>query len=487
MYIFISHSSKEADIAKKVCTALEENQKKCFIAPRDIRSGHEYAEEIVEGIDKSDAMLLLLSEASNKSPHVLREVERAVSKNIPIIICKLEEVTLTKSMEYFLMTHHWLDVEKGIDFVKLTECVDSLDKSKKNLQNSSNEKNVHTIRKENKKKKKILKWIAAGATTTMLVIGIIGAVFIKKSDEAPAADDAGATTKNSDSEPVLSKAEENVSNSAIGEASTNENDEAVSKNEKDIELGDTITIGSYNNEALVWRVLHIDEEKKQAILISENIITMKAYDAAESGKFNSDGQKDYWSQNSEATTDMDLQAYVRGNSDWSKSNIRTWLNSDRENVKYEDQEPSAKAMSEAKNGYNNEAGFLNGFTEEELDRLLEIEIITNPNALSDEAITTTDRVFLLSEEELEWFEEADISLYAEPTNAAIEQDKTGWYNIFSLSYEVNEYYWWLREPVEGTSAKCYLVSNGYSDEKLIPYTVGLEGFGIRPAIVISTE
>lgn len=62
-------------------------------------------------------MVLLLSKEANDSPHVLREVERAVSKNIPIIIYKLEEVTLSKSLEYFIMMHQWIDTERGFNVV----------------------------------------------------------------------------------------------------------------------------------------------------------------------------------------------------------------------------------------------------------------------------------------------------------------------------------------------------------------------------------
>ena len=118
MSIFISHSSKDADVALKICEILEKNGKKCFIAPRDIRMGKEYAEEIVNGIDHAQAMVLLMSEHANKSPHVLREVERAVSKSIPILVYALEKVELSKSMEYFLMSHQWMNVESGGDYTE---------------------------------------------------------------------------------------------------------------------------------------------------------------------------------------------------------------------------------------------------------------------------------------------------------------------------------------------------------------------------------
>ena len=124
MYIFISHSSNDAEIAQELCSVLESNGSQCFLAPRDIRSGFEYAAEIINGIDRADAMLLLLSNTANNSPHILREIERAVSKSIPIIVYKLEEVTLTKSMEYFLMSHQWLNSEKGTH-KQLLNCIEN--------------------------------------------------------------------------------------------------------------------------------------------------------------------------------------------------------------------------------------------------------------------------------------------------------------------------------------------------------------------------
>lgn len=101
MHIFISHSSRDAEFADSVCRLLEGSGHNCFIAPRDIRPGREYAEEIIDGITGADIMLLLLSEESNRSQHVFREVERAVSSHVPIVVYKMEEVELTKSLSYF--------------------------------------------------------------------------------------------------------------------------------------------------------------------------------------------------------------------------------------------------------------------------------------------------------------------------------------------------------------------------------------------------
>ncbi|MDI6722532.1 MAG: AAA family ATPase, partial [Candidatus Aenigmarchaeota archaeon] len=106
--IFISYSSEDKITAETVCQKLEASGVKCWIAPRDVTPGKDYAEEIVNGIDNSQAMVLVLTKSSNESHHVKREVERAVSKGMPIIPFMAEHVKLSKAMEYFISSHHWL-------------------------------------------------------------------------------------------------------------------------------------------------------------------------------------------------------------------------------------------------------------------------------------------------------------------------------------------------------------------------------------------
>lgn len=429
MHIFISHSSADATVAKEMCTFIENNNATCFIAPRDIRSGKEYAEEIINGINTADAMVLIMTEKANKSPHVLREVERAVSRSIPILVYKLEDVELTKSMEYFLMTHQWISSDKKSDYSEILDFIKGY-------------KNNDTSDKKNPEKKKAfsLKKIIAFGAIGIVIVALILSILIFK-----------------------------LNTPSISEYN----------------LGETVVFGSYNDEPIEWRVLKISDDGKEAILISSDIISMKAYDAAEGGNFNSLDDEDYWSKDTPADYDYDLQIQVRGNNDWSTSNIRTWLNSESEVVTYEDQAPLSHAMSEGYNGYHNEAGFLNGFTDEELNALVETTLSTPGNVLSNETvITTTDRVFLLSKDELQWFEDAQMSLWAAPTEVAIEQDSSNWYDIEVSTYGTKEYYWWLREPVESSASQCYMVTNGYTLETLTQANVGTEGFGIRPAICV---
>lgn len=254
-------------------------------------------------------------------------------------------------------------------------------------------------------------------------------------------------------------------------------------------LGDRVLFGTYLGEPIEWRVIRIGE-RGEVVLITENILTMKAFNAADSGEYNydSDGNS-YWSvDRTEADSDMELQALVRGNSRWADSDLRAWLNSDRENVIYDGIGPVASAMSSHKNGYASEPGFLRGFTQEERDAIVPTENVTNGNALDGGEVRSTDLVFLLSEEELSWLDEADVNIRAKPTAQAIEQDQTTWYNMYSLQLGVEAYYWWLREPVPDTASNCYVVDIGYKPGLLrSDKAVGLEGFGVRPAVKVDTR
>lgn len=107
--VFISYASNERKLADALCSTLESRGIRCWIAPRDVAPGKNYGEEIVDAIGVSRAVVLMLSSSSNTSAQVLREAERAVSKNVPIVTFRIEEVEPSKQLEYFISTYHWLD------------------------------------------------------------------------------------------------------------------------------------------------------------------------------------------------------------------------------------------------------------------------------------------------------------------------------------------------------------------------------------------
>lgn len=107
--VFISYSSKDKTIADAVCARVEAHGIRCWIAPRDVRPGLPYGEEIIDGIQASRVMVLVFSANANASAHIPKEIERAVSQGISIIPLRVEVVTPAKSLDYFISSVHWLD------------------------------------------------------------------------------------------------------------------------------------------------------------------------------------------------------------------------------------------------------------------------------------------------------------------------------------------------------------------------------------------
>ena len=107
--VFISHSHEEADIAMSVVKGLEKRNIKCWISSRDIPAGSDYAEQIIYGINKSRIVVLILSSNTSRSPHVIRELNRALNKKIEILPFRIEDFELSAAMEYYVSTSHWLN------------------------------------------------------------------------------------------------------------------------------------------------------------------------------------------------------------------------------------------------------------------------------------------------------------------------------------------------------------------------------------------
>ena len=114
--VFISYSSKDKPIADAACAYLERESIRCWIAPRDIRPGQNYGAAIVEGLNACDILVIIFSGNSNNSVHVVKEVERAVSKESVVVPFRVEDVVPSAAMEYFLSSEHWLDaITKPMD------------------------------------------------------------------------------------------------------------------------------------------------------------------------------------------------------------------------------------------------------------------------------------------------------------------------------------------------------------------------------------
>ncbi len=107
--VFISYASQDKTVANAVCASLEQAKIRCWIAPRDIRSGENWAEAITKAIKKSRVMVLLFTESSNQSKQVAKELTLAVNSEVIVVPFKIDETLPSGLMEYYLSDTHWLD------------------------------------------------------------------------------------------------------------------------------------------------------------------------------------------------------------------------------------------------------------------------------------------------------------------------------------------------------------------------------------------
>lgn len=107
--VFISHSSKDKPYADAVCSTLEYYGVKCWVAPRDVPPGQPWAAAIAHAVETCKIMVLVFSEQSNQSQEVEREVAMAAKYKHAIIPFRIQNVVLSKSLEYYISNTHWLD------------------------------------------------------------------------------------------------------------------------------------------------------------------------------------------------------------------------------------------------------------------------------------------------------------------------------------------------------------------------------------------
>lgn len=107
--VFISYPSQNKPLADAICAKLEAEQIRCWIAPRDILPGQNYAEALLKAIDSCRVFILVFSDSTNKSPHIMSEVQRAFNNNRVIIPFRIEDISPSTALEYYIGNAHWLD------------------------------------------------------------------------------------------------------------------------------------------------------------------------------------------------------------------------------------------------------------------------------------------------------------------------------------------------------------------------------------------
>ncbi len=185
--VFISYSHKDKNVADAVCSIMEKNEIRCWMAPRDITPGVPFAEAIIDGIKGSKVFVLVYSSNSNHSHQVIKEVDRAVHHGLAIIPLRLEDVPMSKQLEYYVSDVHWLDaltppLEKHINklcqVVQMLLTMDQVDNDV--IEEAFRTETIKQAEPGNARKRLKLSRILIPAVSALIVVIIFGAVWFFK-------------------------------------------------------------------------------------------------------------------------------------------------------------------------------------------------------------------------------------------------------------------------------------------------------------------
>ena len=205
----------------------------------------------------------------------------------------------------------------------------------------------------------------------------------------------------------------------------------------------------YNGKAIVWKIAdknHAGYPANSVTLITERIISLKCFDAIESGN-----------------SDSDRKRY--GNNRWIYANIRQWLNSQAAAGQWysaqhgQDAPPSNANVWDNYNEYQQEAGFLAGFSANFLAALLTTtHTVGKAQVDGGGTESCTDKIFLATCTEVGLSGDVtagsklaifsnDASRQAKPTAEAVSKSE---YTNSSLNAN-SPWYWWLADAYASNS------------------------------------
>ena len=100
--VFISYTANDIGAAEAIVAALEGTKLRCFIAPRDIPAGMEWATAIIDAIFETRLFLMLYSQHANQSLQMAREVQLVHDRHVAVLPVRLDDTQANPSLEFFL-------------------------------------------------------------------------------------------------------------------------------------------------------------------------------------------------------------------------------------------------------------------------------------------------------------------------------------------------------------------------------------------------
>lgn len=108
-HIFVSYTSSDKPFADELVGTLQRSGLRIWYAPRDVRPGIDYSEQIQKAIETANAFVVIISDSANRSDFVRAETEMAFSRRRPIFPVRTSPAPPAPGLALFLQLRHWTD------------------------------------------------------------------------------------------------------------------------------------------------------------------------------------------------------------------------------------------------------------------------------------------------------------------------------------------------------------------------------------------
>jgi hypothetical protein len=127
-FVFISYAMADDGFTHQLSDHMEERGIRCWMSPRDIPPGEDFAPAISNAIKESSALVLVLSEAANQSQYVSNHVGSAVRAGKEILVIRVGGAMPSEDLQRFVGSLDWYDAWDPPDeqFDQLCEAIEGV-------------------------------------------------------------------------------------------------------------------------------------------------------------------------------------------------------------------------------------------------------------------------------------------------------------------------------------------------------------------------
>ena len=244
--VFISYSTKDTEIATALLETFESYGLDCWIAPRNIPQGAQWAEEIDKAIQNARVFVVIVSSHSVESRQVPKEIALAVSACESIFPFRIDDIGLQGTFRYYLSDYQFTDAtsDRKQKMTELAEIICSSlgkpipqkksekepvsDASSRPVSNSAPQKTSQT-----NSGKPVLIGVIAAVTVIAVILGIVlsgkgnkNTAEVSITAESTTAESTTAESTTAESTAAESIAAESIAAESTSEESTAQNQSA---------------------------------------------------------------------------------------------------------------------------------------------------------------------------------------------------------------------------------------------------------------------